>query len=75
MTRYLPPIPDDLLEERVLPISTCAQLCSMQPDKFIGMAKAGRVGPLLKLGKRWYGVRLRDLRKFLREREVETGAA
>jgi hypothetical protein len=45
MTRYTPPIPEELLDERVLPISTVAQLVSQTPKKTLELAKEGRFGP------------------------------
>jgi hypothetical protein len=48
MTHYPVPIPEDLLDERVLPIQVVAKIVSQSPKKTLAEAKKGRYRPLAK---------------------------
>jgi hypothetical protein len=68
------PIPDALVGERIFGLPFYAHLQNRSYHSFLAEARAGKWGPLLKISKRYFGIRFGDYQKSVAAREIKPTA-
>jgi hypothetical protein len=72
MPYILPEVPAEFDGDRIIRLPLAAALSGYAYETVLDWAKAGKFGPLYRLGTREYGLKLRNFRQAIEDSAVET---